>query len=68
MAEYYVNKNQQKNGDHEVHVPGCDFFPQPDNRILVGTFDSCAPAIKAARKHYSQVNGCYFCVRECHTG
>lgn len=67
MHRYYVNKNAQDNGDHEVHQQGCDFLPQPENRIYLGTFSSCHEAVVAARQHYSQVNGCYFCSRECHT-
>lgn len=27
MQEYYVNKRAQTNGDHEVHVPTCNYFP-----------------------------------------
>ena len=23
MAKYYINKNVQPNGDHEVHTTGC---------------------------------------------
>ncbi|WJV30245.1 hypothetical protein QTG56_03655 [Rossellomorea sp. AcN35-11] len=27
MAQFYVNQNQQSNGEHEVHMEGCDFMP-----------------------------------------
>jgi hypothetical protein len=27
MSRYYVNKNAQENGDHEVHTTGCSFMP-----------------------------------------
>ncbi len=68
MANYYVNKNAQLNGDHEVHVAGCKWLPLPENRIYLGAFPSCVPAVTKARGHYTQVNGCFHCSEKCHTG
>ncbi len=67
MTRYYVNKNAQSNGDHEVHRPGCSFMPDAENRIYLGYFSSCHGAVREAKKHYPQSNGCYFCSNECHT-
>ncbi|HWL17560.1 MAG TPA: hypothetical protein VNR00_18265 [Opitutus sp.] len=67
MDPYYVSKTAQFNGDHEVHKHGCQFMPEPHDRIYLGEFYSCHEAMKDARRHFPQVNGCYFCVRECHT-
>jgi len=67
MSHYYVNKNAQSNGDHEVHTTGCSYMPNNENRIYLGDFSRCSQAISEARKHYSQVNGCYYCSRDCHT-
>lgn len=67
MARYYVNDNAQANGDHEVHKEGCAWMPAVHNRTYLGEFSSCGPAVAAARQHYSQVNGCYYCSNECHT-
>ena len=67
MSYYYVNKNAQANGDHEVHVSGCSFMPLSENRIYLGDFTSCGPAVTEAKKHYSQSNGCYYCSNPCHT-
>ena len=67
MARYYVNKNAQPNGDHEVHREGCAWMPEEQNRIYLGQFDSCHGAVREARKHYSQVNGCFYCSNACHT-
>lgn len=67
MARYYVNKNAQSNGDHEVHKSGCSFMPAPENRIYLGDFESCFPAVRKAKDHYDQVNGCYYCSKACHT-
>lgn len=67
MAAYYVNKNVQTNGDHEVHTTGCIYMPTSENRIYLGEFSNCAPAVIEAKRYYHQVNGCYTCCRACHT-
>ena len=67
MAYFYVNRNSQANGDHEVHTTGCSFMPQTENRIFLGDHTSCGLAVKKAREYYSQVNGCYYCSKPCHT-
>ncbi len=67
MASYYVNKNAQSNGDHEVHVWGCSFLPSIENRLYLGEFSNCSDAVKKAKETYKQVNGCYYCCSECHT-
>jgi len=68
MPEYFVNKQPQSNGDHEVHKSGCSFLPDKENRIPLGNFFNCSDAVQEAKKHYTQVNGCYYCSSECHTG
>ena len=65
MAHYYVNNQQQANGDHEVHVEGCTYMPS--DRKYLGNFTSCAPAVAEAKKTYWKSNGCYWCSRACHT-
>jgi hypothetical protein len=67
MASYYVNKNAQPNGDHEVHVTGCSFMPDGNNRIYLGEHSSCQSAVRKAKEMFRQVNGCFYCARECHT-
>lgn len=67
MKKYYVNKNEQPNGDHEVHSEDCYWLPKVENRIYLGTFSNCKGAVVEARKHYSQVNGCKHCSKPCHT-
>jgi hypothetical protein len=64
---YYVNKNAQTNGDHEVHKLDCSFLPDSENRILLGDFSNCRDAVTSAKRYYTQCNGCYYCSRECHT-
>lgn len=67
MNYYYVNKNAQSNGDHEVHKEGCSFMPNSENRIYLGYYSNCQEAVKKAKEYYSKVNGCFFCCNPCHT-
>lgn len=67
MSKYYVNKNAQSNGDHEVHKEGCSYMPNSENKIYLGEFSTCSAAVIAARISYTQVNGCYYCSNACHT-
>lgn len=66
MEYYYVNKNAQPTGEHEVHTKTCKFLPDINNRIDLGFFATCLDAIREAKKHYSNVDGCYYCSPKCH--
>ncbi len=68
MKDYYVNKNPQSNGDHEVHHEDCNYLPSVENRRYLGLFSNCSGAVQESKKTYPRSNGCYFCSRECHTG
>ena len=69
MNRYYVNKNAQANGDHEVHQDVCQHLPDPVNRDYLGTFAHCREAVREAKQRgYHRANGCYWCSRECNTG
>ncbi len=63
---YYVHKQEQDNGDHEVHVADCSHLPLLDNRIYLGDFATCTEGIKVAGRYYDQVDGCKFCLPDCH--
>lgn len=67
MAIYCVNSKAQPNGDHEVHQEGCSFWPSAENRVMLGSHVDCHSAVRAARRHYRQSNGCFWCSRPCHT-
>ncbi len=67
MASYYVNRNVQSNGDHEVHKEGCSYMPLSQNRLFLGNFYNCQPAVTEAKKHYPRSNGCFYCSPACHT-
>lgn len=64
---YYVNKNAQANGVHDVHKEGCAYGPAPENRLFLGYFYSCHEAIAKAKAMYLHVDGCYYCMPTCHT-
>lgn len=72
MAQYVLNKNQQPNGDFEVHnqTDGCGWLPAPESQVPLGTHHTCHSAITAAKAQlpqYSRVNGCVHCSPACHT-
>lgn len=68
MPRYYVNKNAQANGDHEVHrADDCPTPANEENRRYLGDFESCHGAVDEAKKVYPQSNGCAFCSPACHT-
>ena len=65
MDKYYVNNVPQITGEHEVHKVGCSWFPS--DRTYLGEFSDCWDAIKKAKNHFDDVDGCYYCCRKCHT-
>lgn len=68
MPNYYVNKNAQPNGDHEVHEDKyCSNQPALENRMDLGYHTDCHGAVREARKTYNKSNGCYYCCRPCHS-
>lgn len=66
MPTYYVNKNEQPTGEHEVHTSTCSHKPLPENCQYLGEFTSCHGAVVEARKYYSNVDGCFYCCNDCH--
>lgn len=67
METYYVNKQAQANGDHEVHTSTCAWLPSEANRLYLGQFSSCHGAVTEAKKHYPKADGCRYCSSSCHT-
>lgn len=66
MARYYVHIRAASDGDHQVHRFDCSWLPAEENRKYLGDFASCQPAVTEAKKHFTKVNGCIHCSRECH--
>ena len=69
MAYFYINSNEQENGDHEVHTTGCSHPPEPENRVEIGNYDYCWQAVNEAKRRWpnNRINGCYYCSNSCHT-
>ncbi|MES9961686.1 MAG: hypothetical protein ABW089_14745 [Sedimenticola sp.] len=67
MEKYYLSTAPQQNGEYDLHVGTCNFLPAMKERIFVGEFSNFNTAMKEARKRFKPVNGCYWCLRECHT-
>lgn len=71
MPSYVINKNQQSNGDYEIHsvASDCIFMPNPENRIDLGFHNSCHDALSTAKNRWSnkKINGCYYCCNACNT-
>lgn len=67
MPRYYVNNNEQPNGDHEVHVENCSRIQSSTNLTYLGVFSNCRDAVAEAKRRHPQSNGCYYCSNECHT-
>ena len=65
--KYYVNKNAQSNGVHEVHTENCKYLPTAKNIKYLGEFSKYSDAGKEAKKSYSQSNGCITFTKNCHT-
>jgi len=60
VAKYYINKNAQDNGDHEVHKEGCSHMPHMENCIFLGHFSHCRGAVEAGKKYYATSSGFFF--------
>ena len=67
IKNYYVNINEQPSGEHEVHTSNCPHPPLEQNRRTLGSFSRCQDAIRAAGQIYLNVDGCAYCVPECHS-
>lgn len=71
MYKFIINKNQQPNGDYEVHNESrpCHTMPNPENRIDLGYHESCHGAVREAKRRWpgERINGCAHCCPACHT-
>lgn len=71
MNFYYMNNNQQPNGDFEVHQFNCLHGARQENRLNLGYFNNGVAAVAAAKQKYphvaNRINGCYYCSPESNT-
>ena len=63
ITRYFVNRDADVSGDHEVHATGCRRLPGMRHRIYLGTFASCRAAVREARKFYNAVRACPSCAK-----
>lgn len=66
MFYYYLNREAQPDGYHEIHKEGCAFLPSPKNRIRLGAHPNDQSAFREAKKHFTRVDGCYYCCKSIH--
>lgn len=70
MSYFYINRNAQDDGYHEVHddSANCSHPPLLENRVGIGYYNNCSEAITAARLANPTllIDGCYYCT-DCHT-
>ncbi len=69
MPQYYVNRNAQPDGYHEVHIDdnSCPTPPDTQNRENLGWRTNCSDAVGEAKRRYTHADGCENCVPTCHT-
>ena len=63
---YYLNKNSQSTGEHEIHKETCYRRPDAMNEIFLGYFYNASDAKKEAKRYFDNIDGCYYCCLEIH--
>lgn len=69
MGFYYLNKNAQETGEHEVHEAKCEWLPEEQNCLTVGECVDGNDAVETAKILYPKVaviDGCEHCAPEAH--
>lgn len=66
-CHYYINKNAQSSGEHEIHKRDCAWLPENQNCQYLGYFDSFIEAKKEALKYFKNIDGCFYCCKTDHT-
>lgn len=68
MPHYCVITNAQPTGEHEVHdIKKCSCLPDRANQKDLGRHPDCKSALIRAKQIYDNVDGCIYCVPECHS-
>lgn len=70
MDNFYLNKNEQTSGEHEVHRSGCYWLTLMTNKEYLGIQLSSSAAIaKAKSLHlFWKIDGCATCCPESNHG
>lgn len=74
MATYCINSNPQPDsGDYEVHrtsQPACIRLPLLSNQVNLGEHTNCHLAVSYVKQQNPsiahKIDGCYWCINECH--
>ena len=66
MPTYYINRNPQANGDHEVHESSCSWLALVTSKMELGYFANCHGAVAKAKQYYPTADGCKHCSPACH--
>lgn len=64
---YYADKEAYDDGDHEIHREDCPKLPAMERLVPIGEHRFGFQAMKEARKHFIQVNGCSDCMSFYHS-
>ena len=50
MFYFYLNKNAQPSGEHEIHKDKCSYLPHPFNREYLGYLSNFSQAKEVAKE------------------
>ena len=62
MAEYYVEKQSQENGEHMIHSSTCTLLPEIGTLNYLGSIATVDSAIKKAYERLTSVGTCSECI------
>lgn len=62
MKLYYINRNPNSSGEHELHLATCSELPNIFNRACLGDFKLLSEATLEAKKLYPSVTNCNHCL------
>ena len=67
--DYYLNLHEQPEGEHEIHIRGCLYFPAAENAEYLGRYFYAMNALAEAKRRYPSwnINGCCHCCSEIDT-
>ena len=64
MAEFYIEKTEQSNGEHLVHFANCKTLAAKPDTIYLGSIASFQSAWAEGKRLYNGVNACPECASQ----
>ena len=61
MAEFYIDKAEQSNGEHLVHFANCQTLATNADTIYLGSIASFESAWKSGKSYYNDISACPTC-------